>query len=421
VRWRLLPFLLLLYIVAWLDRVNVGFAQLQMSQLPWFSDAVFTAGATVFFIGYAAFELPSNLVLARVGARLWIARIMITWGLLSVALLLVNGPWAFYSLRFLLGVAEAGFLPGVIYYLGDWYPSAEKARAVSWFMLAIPLSAVIGNPLAGMLLELDGWHGLAGWQWLFLLEGIPAVLLGVVVLFYLRDKPEQAGWLEPEEREWLSSTVRAEQAVAEQRHGIRLGAALLHPTVWLLCLILFACQTSSYGLQFWIPQIVKEMAGFTVLQIGLVSAIPYVAASIGMVALGMSSDRSGERLLHVAIPTAIGALGFAATAAFSSPVPGVIALSIASVGVNSTRGPFWALPTRFLSGTAAAGGIALINLIASLGGIVGPYAVRFGRYLAGGNFAGGMLALAAIMLAGALLCAPLGRARVLADDSASRA
>jgi sugar phosphate permease len=416
VRWRLLPFLLLLYIVAWLDRVNVSFAQLQMNRLPWFSDAVFTAGATVFFIGYAAFELPSNLVLARVGARVWIARIMITWGLLSVVMLLVDGPWSFYTLRFLLGVAEAGFLPGVIYYLGDWYPAAERARAVSWFMLAIPLSAVVGNPLAGMILGLDGWHGLHGWQWLFLLEGIPAVLLGVVVLFYLRDKPEQAHWLEPAQREWLASTIRAEHANAEGRHGIRLGRALLHPTVWLLCLILFACQTSSYGLQFWIPQIVKAMAGFNTLEIGFISAIPYLAASIGMIAIGTSSDRSGERLLHVAIPTAIGALGFAATAIFSSPAAGVVALSIASIGVNSTRGPFWALPTRFLTGTAAAGGIALINLIASLGGIVGPYAVRFGRYLAGGDFSGGMLALAAVMLAGALLCVPLRNAKALADE-----
>jgi ACS family tartrate transporter-like MFS transporter len=413
---RLLPFVLLLYIVAWLDRVNISFAALQLNREPWYSDAVYTFGATVFFVGYALFELPSNLVLARVGARLWVARIMITWGLFSIAMLFVRGPTSFYVLRFLLGVAEAGFLPGIIYYLGNWYPSAERARAVSWFMLAIPLSAVVGGPLAGWILTFDGWHGLQGWQWLFLLEGLPAVALGVVVLFYLTDTPQQARWLEPEQREWLAATIRAEQAAAETRHGIRLGAALRHPTVLLLCLILLACQTCSYGLQLWIPQILRAMGGLSDLEVGLVSAIPYIAASIGMIAIGASSDRTGERLLHLAIPTAIGALSFAASAYFSSPVLGILALSIAAIGVNSTRGPFWALPTRFLTGSAAAGGIAVINMVASLGGIIGPYAVRFGRYLAGGNFAGGMLALGLVMLIGALLCVPLSRAKVLTDD-----
>jgi sugar phosphate permease len=251
---------------------------------------------------------------------------------------------------------------------------------------------------------------------LFLLEGLPAVALGVVVLFYLTDTPQQARWLEPEQREWLAATIRAEQAAAETRHGIRLGAALRHPTVLLLCLILLACQTCSYGLQLWIPQILRAMGGLSDLEVGLVSAIPYIAASIGMIAIGASSDRTGERLLHLAIPTAIGALSFAASAYFSSPVLGILALSIAAIGVNSTRGPFWALPTRFLTGSAAAGGIAVINMVASLGGIIGPYAVRFGRYLAGGNFAGGMLALGLVMLIGALLCVPLSRAKVLTDD-----
>jgi D-galactonate transporter len=417
VGWRLLPFVLLLYIVAWLDRVNISIAALQMKPDLGFSNTVFGIGAGVFFVSYAAFELPSNLILARVGARLWIARIMVTWGVISIAMLFVTGPFSFYALRFLLGLAEAGFLPGVIYYLGNWYPSTARARAVSWFMLAIPLASVIGGPLGGLILELDGWHGLAGWQWLFLLEGVPAVLLGVVVLFYLTDAPEQARWLTREEREWLASTVRDEQAAAERRHGLDLGAALTHPTVLLLCLILFACQMGSYGLQFWLPQIVQGMAGFTNVEIGLISAIPHLAAAFGMIAIGASSDRSGERLLHLAIPTAVAAVGFAVSAFYTTPVPGMIALSVAAVGVISTRGPFWALPPQFLTGRAAAGGIALINLFASISGFVSSYVVGYLTDLTKSH-AAGLLFLASVMLLGALLCIPLRGAKVLADESA---
>ena len=416
VGWRLLPFLLLLYIVAWLDRVNISIAALQMNKQLGFDSEVFGLGAGIFFVSYALFELPSNLILARVGARLWIARIMITWGVVSVGMLLVKGSTSFYVLRFLLGLAEAGFLPGIIYYLSNWYPSAARARAVSWFMLGIPLSAVIGGPLGGLILGLDGWHGLAGWQWLFLLEGLPAVLLGVVVLFYLTDAPHEAGWLEPEEREWLGATIRAEQSAAE-RHAIGLRRALLHPTVWLLCLILFACQAGSYGLQFWVPQIIQGMAGFTNLEIGLISAIPYAAASIGMIAIGASSDRSDERLLHLAIPTAVAAVGFVISAYYTTPVAGMLALTVAAVGVISTRGPFWALPTRFLTGKAAAGGIALINLFAAISGFVGPYAVGY-LVKVTGSYAAGMLFLAVLMVLGALLCIPLRGAKVLADESA---
>ena len=416
VGWRLLPFVLLLYIVAWLDRVNISIAALQMNKDLGFDSEVFGFGAGIFFVSYALFELPSNLILARVGARVWIARIMITWGVVSVAMLLVKGPTSFYVLRFLLGLAEAGFLPGIIYYLSNWYPSAARARAVSWFMLGIPLSAVVGGPLGGLILGLDGWHGLQGWQWLFLIEGLPAVLLGVVVLFYLTDAPDEAHWLMPEEREWLAATLRAEQAVAE-RHAIGLGRALLHPTVWLLCLILFACQAGSYGLQFWVPQIIQGMAGFTNLEIGLISAIPYAAASIGMIAIGASSDRGGERLLHLAIPTAVAAVGFVISAYYTTPVLGMLALTVAAVGVISTRGPFWALPTRFLTGKAAAGGIALINLFAAISGFVGPYAVGY-LVKVTGSYAAGMLFLAVLMVLGALLCIPLRSAKVLADESA---
>jgi MFS transporter, ACS family, tartrate transporter len=414
VSWRLLPFLLLLYIIAWIDRVNIGFAALQMNRDLGFSPAVYGFGAGVFFIGYALFEVPSNLILARVGARRWIARIMVTWGVLSIAMLFVQGPSSFYLLRFLLGVAEAGFLPGIIYYLGNWYPKSDRARAVSWFMLGIPLSTVVGGPLAGVILGLNGWHGLTGWQWLFLLEGIPAVVLGVVVLFYLTDSPEQATWLEPDERRWLAAKVRAESTAAQQRHNVGLAAALLHPTVWQLCIVLFACQCCSYGLTLWIPQIVQGLSGLSPIAVGAISAIPYAAAAVGMILIGASSDRSGERILHVAIPSAVAALGFAASAYFTSPVPSMIALTVAAVGDIGTRGPFWALPTRFLTGSAAAGGIALINTFASLGGFVGPYAVGLVRGLTG-SFAGGMIFLALVMLVGAVVALLLRNARVLAD------
>ena len=416
---RLLPFLLLLYVVAWLDRVNIGFAALQMNRDLGFSAAVYGFGAGVFFIGYALFEIPSNLILARVGARLWIARIMITWGVLSVAMMYVSGPTSFYVLRFLLGVAEAGFLPGIIYYLGNWYPAKQRAKAVSWFMLAIPLSTVVGGPLAGLLLEMNGIAGLTGWQWLFLVEGVPAVVLGFVVLGYLTDSPDTAEWLEPEERRWLAASVAAESREAQERHGVGVGKALVHPTVWLLGFIIFACQCGSYGLTLWIPQIVRSLSGLDDLAVSLISALPYVAASIGMLLIGASSDRHNERFLHIAVPSAFAAVGFVLSAYFTSPVPAMLALTVAAVGDLGTRGPFWALPTRFLTGSAAAAGIGLINTFGSLGGFVGPYAVGLARQYTGG-FAGGLIVLAILLLLGSIAAIMLRGARALADDAGAR-
>jgi ACS family tartrate transporter-like MFS transporter len=380
---------------------------------------VYGFGAGIFFIGYALFEVPSNLILARVGARLWIARIMITWGILSVAMMFITGPVSFYVLRFLLGVAEAGFLPGIIYYLGNWYPAKDRARAVSWFMLAIPLSTVVGGPLAGIILELDGWHGLEGWQWLFLIEGLPAIVLGCVVLKFLTDSPEKAAWLEPHERRWLAERMASEQHAAHARHGVGLRAALTHPTVWLLGLILFACQSGSYGLTLWIPQIIRSLSGLSDLAVSMISALPYVAAAIGMVAIGASSDRTRERFLHIAVPSAIGGLGFIASALLVSPVPALVALTIAAVGDLGTRGPFWTLPTRFLTGSAAAGGIALINTMASLGGFVGPSMVGVVRRFTG-SFAGGLVFLGVLLLFAAAAALLLRRARVLADAEPHR-
>jgi ACS family tartrate transporter-like MFS transporter len=410
ITWRLLPFLLLLYIISWLDRVNVGFAKLEMNADLGFSETMYGIGAGIFFIGYAAFEIPSNAMLVRFGARLWIARIMITWGLISASMMFVKGEWSFYAMRFLLGVAEAGFLPGIIYYLSQWFPREQRAKAVSWFMIGIPLSVVFGGPLSGWLLGFDGTLGLRGWQWLYIVEGLPAVVLGFVVLGYLTEKPADAHWLTAEQRGWLTERIAAEHVESQARHKLNFRAALAHPTVWLLALIMFCCQTGSYGLALWVPTIVKGLSGFSNLEVGLFSAVPYIAAALGMIWIGASSDRTGERFLHLAIPTAIGAVGFIAVAMIDSPLPGLIALSVAAAGDYGSRGPFWALPGRFLTGEGAAAGIALINSFAAIGGFIGPYAVGYLKDSTG-TFESPLYLLAGILCAGSVLTLVLRRSR----------
>jgi len=403
VTMRLLPFLLLLYIISWLDRVNVGFAKLQMNTDLGLSETAYGLGAGIFFLAYAACEIPSNLLLVRYGARIWIARIMITWGLISAGMMFVQGETSFYVMRFLLGAAEAGFLPGIVFYLSDWFPRRHRARAVSWFMIGIPLSVVFGGPLSGWIMDhFDEFHGLHGWQWMYLAEGLPAVLLGFVVLAFLTEKPAQARWLTAEQRDWLSAHLYAEQSEAERQHRVSLRDAIGHPTVWLLAVIMFCCQTGSYGLTLWVPTIVKGVSGYSDFGVGMFSAIPYIAAATGMILVGRSSDRSGERFLHVAIPSVIGALGFIATGMIGSPLPAMIALSVAAVGDYSTRGPFWALPGKFLTGSAAAAGIALINAMGAVGGFIGPYAVGYLKD-ATGSFASPLYLLAGILFAGAIL------------------
>jgi D-galactonate transporter len=415
VAWRLLPFLLLLYIISWLDRVNVSFAKLQMSADLGMSDQVYGVGAGIFFVGYAICEVPSNLLLARFGARVWIARIMITWGLISAAMLFVEGATSFYVLRLLLGVAEAGFLPGIIYYLSQWFPRSHRANAVSWFMIGIPLSLVLGGPLSGWIMQnLDEYLGLHGWQWMFLLEGLPAVLLGFVVLAFLTEKPAEARWLTEEQRAWLSRRIESEHVEAHGRHGMNLRAALTHPTVWLLAVIMFCCQTGSYGLSFWAPSIVNSLSGYTVLEVGLLTAIPYIAAALGMLLIGWSSDRSGERFLHVAVPSVVGALGFLAVGYLTSPVLALVALSIAAAGDYATRGPFWALPGKFVVGSAAAGAIALINSMGAVGGFFGPIIVADLKKATGGFFMP-MVFLAGVLIVGAILTLFLRRTRLLRD------
>jgi D-galactonate transporter len=413
VTWRLLPFLLLLYIISWLDRVNVSFAKLQMGPDLGIGDAAYGFGAGIFFISYALCEIPSNLLLARFGARVWIARIMITWGLISAGMMFVTGPNSFYAMRFLLGAAEAGFLPGIIYYLSHWFPRTHRANAVSWFMIGIPLSVVFGGPLSGWIMQsMDEYLGLHGWQWMFVVEGIPAVVLGFVVLWFLTEKPSDARWLTAEQREWLSQRIESEHVEAHARHGMQLRAALLHPTVWLLAVVMFCCQTGSYGLTFWVPAIVNELSGYSEFEVGLFSAIPYIAAAAGMILVGRSSDRSGERFLHVAIPSLVGAVGFIAVGLFSVPGLAMAALAVAAVGDYSTRGPFWALPGKFLTGSALAGSIALINSMGAVGGVVGPSAVGWLKVHTGG-FLGPMVMLSGVLVVGAVLTLALRRSKLL--------
>ena len=400
---RLIPFLFLLYIVAFLDRVNVGFAALQMKQDLGFGDAVYGLGAGIFFIGYFVFEVPSNLILERVGPRFWIARIMITWGVISSAMMFVSGEAAFYALRFLLGVAEAGFFPGIVLYLTYWFPAAERARAVALFMTATAMAGVVGGPLSGALLEMDGLAGLEGWQWLFLLEGIPAVVLGFVVLGFLTDRPEHAEWLEPGERSWLVARLAEERASVERSHGrIALRRAFVDGRVWSLAILYFALVLGIYAVSLWLPQIVAGLAQMSDFEVGLVSALPYVGASVGMVVVGAHSDRTGERRWHIAAPALVGAAGFVASAAFEHPVLALLGLSVAALGIWSALGPFWTLPTAFLAGTAAAGGIALVNSVGNLGGFAGPWALGLIKQ-ATGSFAPGLLLLALALVVVAVL------------------
>ena len=405
---RLIPFLFLLFVAAYLDRVNIGFAQLQMKGALGFSDTVYGLGTGIFFIGYFLFEVPSNLILARTGARVWFARILITWGLISSAMVTVRTPQGFYALRFLLGVAEAGFFPGVIYYMSEWFPAAARAAAVSRFMTATAVAGIVGGPLAGALFTLDGKAGLAGWQWIFLAEGIPSVVLGITTLFFLTDRPEEAQWLSPAEREHLAAVMRAEaDDITRQRH-VSVRRALLHPTVWRLSLLSFTLLVGFYSVSFWLPQIVKSFSGFDNVTVAVLSAIPYVVAAVAMVMVGGHSDRSRDLCFHIAGAALIGAIGIATAAYVDAPVPGLIALSVAAGGIWSAFPVFWSLPTAFLSGTAAAGAIALINSLGNLGGFVGPYLIGYVRDATGG-FKGSLLTIAGLLLCGAALAVGLRR------------
>lgn len=406
---RLLPLLFLMYVVAYLDRVNIGFARLQMNADLEFSDTVYGLGAGIFFLGYFLFEIPSNLILQRVGARIWIARILIVWGLLSMAMIWTDSPGTFYGLRFLLGVGEAGFFPGIIYYLTSWYPDRRRARTTAWFMAAVPAAGVIGGPLSGWLMTaLEGLQGLRGWQWLFIAEGLPAIVLGCITLLWLDDHPEQARWLSLEDKRLLQIQCAADRKpYCPADHCVHLRDAVRSSQVWSLATVYFFLVMGTYGISFWLPQMVHDLNAGTYASTGLLTAIPYAVAVFGMIWIGSHSDRTRERRGHLVVCAAVAACGFTGCWYYgnSSLSASLIALSAATLGVSAALAIFWSLPTAILSGRAAAGGIALINSVGNLGGYFSPVALGWLRDMTQRMDYGLLLLAAALGLAAVLLYA----------------
>jgi MFS family permease len=398
---RIVPFLFLCYILAYLDRVNVGFAKLQMLKDLSLSDAAFATGAGIFFIGYFFFEVPSNVLLKKYGARMWIARIMISWGVISACMIFVKGQWSFYAMRFLLGLAEAGFFPGVIFYLTLWYPSKIRSTRTAWFVAAIAVSGVVGNPVSGWIMDtLSGAMNLAGWQWLFLAEGIPSIVVGIWVIFYLESSIEEAKWLISEEKLLLARNLEAED---QHKTEHKLRDAFISGKVWALCAIYFTLMIGLYGITFWLPTIVKEFGLKGYLRVGLITAIPYGVAVSGMIFLSNHSDKTGERRLHYVGNVVAGAMGLVLSGVFASnPVLAIIFLSVGTLGVIGSMPLFWPLPSAFLAGTAAAAGIGIVNSVGNLGGYFGPNIPIWARHFSSDPSAA-LYITAAILMVGAVL------------------
>lgn len=397
---RIVPFIMLLYFIGFIDRVNVGFASLTMNKDLGFTASILGFGSGLFFLGYFLFEVPSNLILEKVGARVWIARVMITWGFLAGAGAFVKGPESFYVLRFLLGVAEAGFFPGIILYLSYWFPANHRAFVTSFFMAAVPISIAIGSPLSAYILQIHGVLGLAGWQWLFLLEALPAVILGVAVLFVMTDRPAQANWLKDDERAWLVGVMKEEEAAkaGHAQHGIIRGLA--DPRVLILSLIYFGTSAGLYTLGIWAPQIIKHL-GVSTITNGWLNVIPAVASVLTMIFWSRHSDRTGERVWHVIIACLVAAVGLVLAGQATGIVGVVLALCLVNIGISCSKPPLWSMPTMFLSGSAAAAGTATINSIGNLGGFIGPSMIGWlkdstGGFAAGLYFVAGLLAVSAV-------------------------
>ncbi len=399
---RLVPFLMLCYFVAYLDRVNVGFAGLTMRKDLALSNAAFGLASGILFLTYFVFEIPSNLFLHRFGARKWIARIMLSWGIISGANAFVSGEYSFYLVRLLLGAAEAGFFPGIIFFLTLWFPGIYRGRIIAWFMAAIPASSVIGAPVSSLLLYLDGVAGLKGWQWLFIVEAVPAILLSAVVFFYLTDRPAEATWLAPEERKWLTDRLAAEERQRIASEDLSIGQAIRDWRVLALAVVYFGGVATNYGIGFWLPQIIQAFGGLTKFQIGLITAIPYAIGTVTMVLWGRRSDRLMERKQHVAIPLVVAAVCIGGAGLVSDPLIRMSLLSIAGFGVFANLPVFWTLPAAFLSGASAAAGIAAINSLGNLAGFVGPFAMGWIKDTTG-SFGGGLLLIAALALLGAVV------------------
>ena len=405
---RILPLLMLAWLFAYIDRVNIGFAKLQMAQDLGFSDAVYGFGAGIFFLGYFVFEVPSNLLLHRVGARRWIARIMVTWAIVSALTIFVRTDWQFYLMRFLLGLAEAGFIPGAVYYLSNWYPSFRRGRVFGIFYLALAGSGLVGGPLAGLILQtMSGALGMAGWKWLLLLEAAPSLIIGILILLYLPDRVEDARWLSRNEQRMV---VEALQAENRTKDPTPLAALLSNPVIWLLTLIYFLLNYAAYGLSFWLPTLIKDLGVEGSLAIGLISALPSICSMICMVLFGYSADRQGERRWHLTVMFLIGAAGFAISVAAGGNLPVAMAgLCMAAICTQAFPSLFWAVPTAMMTGVSAAAGIAMINSIGNLSGFFGPYAVGLMRDGFGTTGAAVLSLAVALALSAVLIHAVPGR------------
>ena len=399
---RLLPFLMLCYVAAYLDRVNVGFAKLEMLGDLRFSETAYGLGAGMFFIGYFLFEVPSNIILHRVGARIWIGRIMITWGIVSAMFMFTTTTLMFYSLRFALGLAEAGFFPGIILYLTYWYPSERRARMISLFMTAIPISGILGGPLSGWIMQsMEGVNGWRGWQWLFLVEAMPAVVIGVATLFYLDNGIRTAKWLTDEEKALLDRKLDDDRAHVVEHPSLR--AVFADRRLWRMCLIYFCCVIGQYGLTFWLPTLVQQAGVSGALQIGVLTAVPYAGGVVAMILFGRSADRNRERRWHTAIPMVLGAIGLTLSAlAGTHTAAAILCMTVAAAGILTCAPLFWSLPTALLGGAAAAAGIAAINSVGNLAGFVSPYVVGWLKDLTSSTEAG-MYAVSAVLVFGAFV------------------
>jgi ACS family tartrate transporter-like MFS transporter len=412
---RLLPLLFVLYVASQLDRTNVAIAALQMNRAIGLSAVAYGFGAGVFFVGYSLFEVPSNLILVRVGARIWISRIAITWGIVSCAMLLARGPTSFYTLRFLLGVAEAGYFPGIIFYLKRWFPERRRARALARFMIGIPIAAMVGGPVGGLLLGLDGRLGLTGWQWLFLIEGLPAVVFGIVALVMLTERPADATWLSHDEKAWLAIKLAGEASHSALRERGVLET-LKNPTVWLLALAYFFALLAMIGVNVWAPQVVKELLPLTNQQVGVVTGVIGLVGLAGMLTNGWHSDRTGERLVHAAIPVLLAMTGLILAGASRAPILVVGGLALVTACHSTIMPAFGCLPSLFLRGAGVAAGIALISSVGTFGGFIGPSVV--GRLKqATGSYSMAFYTLALLALVSAMLMAWLGSTRVFAQPS----
>ena len=422
--WRILPFLIVCYIVAFLDRVNVGFAALSMNADLGFTSSVYGFGAGIFSIGYFIFEVPSNLILNKVGARIWIARIMITWGLISAGFAFIQGENSFFVMRFLLGVAEAGFFPGIVLYLSRWFPARVLGSATAIFILGLPIAVLIGAPVSvGILATMQDVAGLKGWQWMFLMEGGLAIIVGLAAFFMLASRPGNATWLTTEQRDWLTRTLESERIAKEtlRRYGVM--ETLLNAKILLLAFAIFCNITALFGVTLWMPQIIKGFGGLTNAQAGLLTAVPYICAGVAMVLNARHSDRTNEKRIHVLLPACIGAVGLVTAGLSTSPLLAMAGICVGAAGILSSNILFWQLPSMFLTGAAAAAGIGLVNSVGNLGGFVGPYLTGwakdfFGDYAASMCVLGGMVCLYGLVIFGFLTVSQRRTSKVVTSGNA---